>query len=182
MAVAEQWRSVVGWEGFYEVSDHGRVRSVDRVIHYVIHGGAATKTLVGQIMKLATHTHGYAQVSMRRQGFVQTRLVHALVLEAFVGPAPNGMEGCHDDNDKFNNRLTNLRWDTHKANCEDRTRHGVQVMGETCGQAVLTEVDVASIRDRAAEGILSNKEIADIFGTTGSNIGHIVKRRSWKHI
>lgn len=53
-----------------------------------------------------------------------SRRVHLLVLEAFVGPCPPGLEGCHTNGDGLDNKLTNLRWDTHAANMQDRLRHG----------------------------------------------------------
>ena len=178
--MSERWLPVVGFEGFYEVSDAGRVRSLDRVIWFERKGRPMRRTLVGQILTPCVHTHGYAQIVLSKDGEHTTRLIHAVVLEAFVGAPPEGMEGCHEDNDKWNNCLSNLRYDTHLENSRDRIRHGVQTRGETAGHAVLTEDDVRRIRTLA--GTIDNKEIGARFGITGSNVGYILKRKTWKHI
>jgi hypothetical protein len=67
---------------------------------------------------------GYLYVNLKRVGSQSQRAVHRLVLEAFVGPCPPGMEGCHNDGDQLNNRLDNLRWDTPSNNKLDSVRHG----------------------------------------------------------
>lgn len=122
----EEWRPVVGWEGYYEVSDHGRVRSVDRVVSC---GGGRTRRHFGRILKEGNHRGKYAYVNLSRKDGTRTqraktRYVHQLVLEAFVGPCPRGMETCHADDDGFNNHLSNLRWDTSSQNAYDIVRNG----------------------------------------------------------
>lgn len=115
----ETWLPVVGWEGLYEVSDLGRVRSVERVVQF----GAQTRTVRSTILKPGRTTKG-ALFVMLSNGKAYNRRVHQLVLEAFVGPCPPGMEGCHWDDNKENNALVNLRWDTHSANMHDKVRNG----------------------------------------------------------
>lgn len=115
----ETWLPVVGREGLYEVSDHGRVRSVERVVQF----GAQTRTVKSTVLKPGKTTKG-ALFVMLSNGKAYNRRVHQLVLEAFVGPCPPGMEGCHWDDNKENNTLTNLRWDTHSANGLDAVRNG----------------------------------------------------------
>ncbi|MBN7395680.1 HNH endonuclease [Mycobacteroides abscessus subsp. abscessus] len=122
-ATREQWRPVVGFEGLYEVSDLGRVRTVPRLVSM----GRGYRTVPGRIRKYGhSTTHGYLIVGLSRPGKrrATTALVHRLVLEAFVGPCPDGMEACHFDGDKTNNRLPNLRWDTRRANQDDAIRIG----------------------------------------------------------
>lgn len=117
MTEVERWLPVVGFEG-YEVSDHGRVRGLDRL-------DAAGRRRTGQMLKPGPKRGGYRHVVLFSGGRGYDRCVHTLVLEAFVGPCPEGMEACHDpDWDTANNRLTNLRWDTRSANAYDRIRHG----------------------------------------------------------
>ena len=112
------WRPVVGYEGIYEVSDAGEVRSVPRVDT----GGNRRK---GRPIKQATDRKGYVRVTLHWAGRGMTKKVHHLVLEAFVGPRPPGAEGCHNDGRKGNNAVTNLRWDTASANALDNVRLGV---------------------------------------------------------
>ena len=111
--VVEEWRSVSGYPD-YEVSDQGRVRSFRR-------------NRQGQVLRVNRITNGYLQVNLYiGSGKGSRKLVHRLVLEAFVGPKPSGHEACHNDGDQTNNRLTNLRWDTPKNNARDVKLHGRQ--------------------------------------------------------
>jgi len=122
----ESWRAVVGFESGYEVSDLGRVRSITRTVP--CKGG--TRTVNGRIRKQAVTSVGYSIITMSVDNKLTTKLVHLLVLEAFVGPRPDGMEACHYDGNKTNNRLSNLRWDTKAANAEDAVRVGKRIRFE----------------------------------------------------
>jgi len=115
----ENWRSVVGFEGSYEVSDLGRVRSLDRII---IRKDGMHVSLKGKILKHSHNPKGYCQLILNPGN--NNRKIHTLVLEAFVGPAPPGLECRHADGDKTNNRLNNLSWGTGSENTLDRVRHG----------------------------------------------------------
>lgn len=118
----EEWRPVVGYEGYYEVSDHGNVRSLDRVVPK----GGHTQTVNGRALSPSTKPSGHMRVSIiGADREHRTRMVHQLVLDAFVGTCPDGMEGCHNNGDPSDNRLKNLRWDTRSANRRDRVAHGV---------------------------------------------------------
>lgn len=115
----EQWRPVAGHEGLYEVSDRGRVRSIDRTI---ICRNGTTSRRPGKMLKPQITPHGYRRITFgyrRGQQYVQS-----LVLTAFVGPRPAGLEACHNDGDPSNNMLSNLRWDTRISNMLDQVRHG----------------------------------------------------------
>jgi len=117
----EQWRPVIGFEKFYEVSDEGRVRSLDRKVRRR-HGLA---TLGGKMIRPWAINSGRLMIGLSGEDGVQRRaLVHHLVLEAFVGPCPPGQEGCHENGNYTDNRAVNLRWDTSKGNHADRRRHG----------------------------------------------------------
>lgn len=119
--MTEVWKSVVDIPG-YEVSSLGRVRSVDRVIEQVNRGGAmCQRRLKGRLLKCKPIAGGYRILNLSQQGTDNHRLVHRLVLEAFVGACPEGMECCHGDSNRAKNALSNLRWDTHQANCLERS-------------------------------------------------------------
>lgn len=115
------WRAAPGFEGHYEVSDDGRVRSVDRVI--TLKNGRTRKKR-GVELSPSVDEHGRLGVSLYLDGRQTRRRVHVLVLEAFVGPRPAGMEGCHNNGVVTDNRRTNLRWDTSSENRYDTVRHG----------------------------------------------------------
>lgn len=115
-------------------------------------------------------------------------MVHRLVLEAFVGPCPEGMEACHWDNNGLNCKLSNLRWDTPVNNQRDRIRHGTDNqgenprLGEECGWAVLTEKKVLRIRRLYKKGWGGYKRLGKRFRVDWSTIRDVVKRRHWNHI
>lgn len=118
---AERWRSTVGFEGHYEVSDHGRVQSVERQVRW---GATGTKRLPSAILQPYSGS-GCQRISLRRDGRNYMRSVHVLVAEAFIGPRPTPLHDCcHDDGNPCNNRLDNVRWDTKSANKQDQIRHG----------------------------------------------------------
>lgn len=110
------------------------------------------------------------------------QFIHRLVLLAFVGPCPEGMECCHGDGDPGNNTPSNLRWDSPKANAADAKRHGRTRHGESHGAAKLTAAQVRAIRDEYAAGSTSIVRLATGYGVTEGTIAHIVHRRKWKHI
>lgn len=121
--MTEQWKPALGWEGVYEVSDMGRVRSLDRTIDQ---RDGTSRFFPGQILK-QTGMNGYRTVGLHFAGKERRRTVHSLVLEAFTCERPTGMQACHYDGDRANNKLSNLRWDTVEGNARDKLRHGTNV-------------------------------------------------------
>lgn len=121
----EQWRTIPGFEGHYEASDLGRIRSLDRTVP---HGRVRAITVHGKILAPTMHK-GRPHLTLVRDGRRHQVAVHVLVLRAFRGPRPAGMEGCHGDGDATNNRLSNLRWDTSSANNRDQVQHCVHGNG-----------------------------------------------------
>ena len=119
--LTETWKPVLGYEGIYEVSDIGSVRSLDRIVKY---SNGREQRHPAKILKAGTLVHGYPTVCLAKNGTRKTRYVHSLVLESFVGERPIGMEACHRDDVSTNNRLTNLRWDTPSSNRQDIVRNG----------------------------------------------------------
>jgi hypothetical protein len=119
----EEWRPVVGWEDLYEISDEGRVRSLSRTTLFV---DGRTRHFEGKVLKpyRSPGPKRYFRVALTRGKQIRNVGVHLLVLEAFVGPCPDGKNGCHWNDDEADNRLVNLRWDTHSANMFDRVRNG----------------------------------------------------------
>lgn len=171
----EVWKPVVGYEGLYEVSSLGRVRSLPRDTKTGVRGG--------KVLSLkAKDKDGYSQIGLCREGSVRIRKVHTMVLEAHVGSRPAGTVGCHNDGDNSNNRLENLRWDTHAANSADKDTHGTLRKGETVPTAVVTEVQVREIRAHYAARRYTQRELANMYGIGYRGINSIVHRRTWRHI
>lgn len=117
MSIVETWRAVPGYEGTYEVSDLGRVRSLDRIKR----DGRRWR---GRMMRLITHERGYLMVKLCRDNACRMWFVHRLALMAFVGEAPTGYEARHLDGDSSNAALVNLAWGTPSENMLDQVRHG----------------------------------------------------------
>ena len=106
----EIWKPIANYQGRYEVSDQGRVRSL---LHNRI-----------RILSQSATSNGYLSVGLMSSTGRTTRRVASLVLEAFAGPRPEGMACCHNNGDRKDNRLNNLRWDTWSENMKDQYRHG----------------------------------------------------------
>lgn len=114
-----RWAEIPGFPQ-YEVSDSGQVRSKTRTIQ------CSNRVTVrqGKVLKPNRDSRNYLQVCLCDHTKRKTALVHRLVLEAFVGPAPEGKEACHINGDRQDNRLENLRWGTRSENTRDKMRHG----------------------------------------------------------
>lgn len=119
--MSERWLPVPGWEGYYSVSDHGRVRSDLRT---VINRNAKTMTVRERILRPGRAQSGHLHVMLYRDGRGTTAKVHQLVLLAFVGECPANSEGLHWDDNPGNNFLTNLRYGTKSDNRRDSVRNG----------------------------------------------------------
>lgn len=118
----EVWKPIPGWEQYYEASTHGRIRSLDR---FTIRSNGRPYRRKGRILKpWAHHRTGYLSVGLYIDTKSKRFLVHRLVLTTFVGEPPAGTECCHNNGNRADNRLENLRWDTKKANAQDTLKHG----------------------------------------------------------
>jgi hypothetical protein len=168
----ERWRDVPGYEGLYQVSNLGNVRS--------FHASYRPR-LRGDLLSPGPNTEGRATVVLYRDHARRTRLVHHLVLEAFVGPRPPGTEACHGPGGKTDNRLVNLAWDTHVKNEGDKARDGVSNRGERCGTAKLTAGIIADCKRRYAAGE-SQTALAREYGVTASAICEAVNGTKWSHL
>ena len=176
----EIWRPVPDYEGLYEVSNLGQIRSVGRDVSNNRGGLRYMPDLV-----LTPHINakrgGYRSVTLSKDGSKKTVYLHLTVPSVFVGPRPSPeMEGCHGDGDPSNNRLDNLRWDTPVNNAADRKLHGTQVHGENSNKAVITADQVREIRRRAADE--SFTRIASDLGISRQQVARIARGEQWQHV
>ena len=177
----EIWRSVAGFDGIYEISNAGRVRSVPRVVAV---SGSVLRPYVRRvrerILRASPGEYGHLSVTLWREHVKTIARVHVLVLEAFVGPRPEGLYGCHDDGCASNNHLANLYWGTPKQNAADRVRHGTHQQGSQIPWAKFTEADVARIR--SLKGRVSQSKLAAEYGVRQGHISRVMNGRQWRHV
>lgn len=119
----EEWKPIVGYEGLYEVSNMGGVKSLPRI---VTRSDGRTRTIPERVKKASINAQGYVCVHLHKNGVGVVHTVHSLVMAAFVGPRPEGYDVCHHNDDRSDPRLENLRYDTRRENSMDavkRNRH-----------------------------------------------------------
>lgn len=175
----EFWRAIPGFEGLYEVSTHGRVRSLQSR-----YKASKYNHVYGHARILSPRIcRRYYTVPLSKDGKRYPRRIHHLVLEAFVGPRPSGHVCNHKDGNALNNVLSNLEWVTWQRNAEDSVERGTKFIlsGEAHHWTRFTVPQIHVIRQLAADG-LSYGEIARLFSTDTRNISRIVRRINWKHI
>jgi len=183
------WRPITGYEGLYEVSSEGNVRRVPSVLR----DGRKWK---GRVLVQHIDKHGYANVTLSRDNVKVKLRVHVLVCEVFHGPRPEARFAAHNDGNSLHNWPDNLRWATREENEADKIRHGTRAQGATSGHytkpestprgeahgcAVLDEAAVREIRATAGKTV-SCYSIAKKFHVSKTNIRHILRRKTWKHI
>jgi HNH endonuclease/NUMOD4 motif-containing protein len=160
--VEERWRSVPGWEGFYEASSHGRVRRV------------------AFVLRAPPSAAGYPTVTLSAPGRRRRSHVHQLVALAFMGE-PNGRDVNHKDAVKANAHLENLEYVTRQQNIRHAIENGLwDHAGEKNTGAKLTELDVKEIRAMRESGV-KIKDLMPMFGVGRSAISQIANRKRWKH-
>ena len=178
----ELWRPCVGWEGFYEVSDHGRIRSL-----FINRHKRPIRRTVPRILKQHKNKLGYKSCSFVTHGVngkrrKATQNVHSLVLLAFCGSRPENHVCGHRDGNPSNNHLSNLQWITYVENERDKRLHGRNLPGSKNHQAKLTEKAVVKMRAEFAAGEYEPKELAKRYGVSAAVTYKILNRKSWCHV
>jgi hypothetical protein len=171
----EIWKPIISYDGLYEASTYGRVKS------FIGRYGIKER-----ILKLTKDKNGYLHVLLFKNKSRKYFSVHRLILETFMGSCPLGMECRHLDGNPSNNRLDNLKWGTKIENRADRKLHGTEYNGNQKGinnpMSKINDWIVRIIRQLLKEGKLYQREIAKIFGLDQSSISYIKNRKIWKHI
>ena len=173
----EVWQPVRGWEGLYEVSSLGRVKTVARSVPCVFNGTLSTRSVPERLKKQRVHPNGYWLVNLEAQGKKQTRYVHCLVAEAFLGPRPAKHDVCHGPAGQKVNTVENLRYGTRKENLKDRDRDGTHQRGKQGPGAKLTEAQVREIKKQ--KGMRTSAEVAADYGVSFSTVCMIWRGVTW---
>lgn len=164
----EEWRPVVGYEGWYEVSNLGRVRRVRAGAH----------THAGRLRTATPDDKGYPQLDLYKNGKGKHYSVHCLVAYAFLGPCPTGYEVNHKDRNPANPQLSNLEYVTKSQNSRHAFEHGrIPLRGEEVGNAKLTGLAVLAIRNSTE----SQSALAARYGVSQLTIRRVRLGDVWKH-
>jgi hypothetical protein len=182
----EVWRWIPGYEGIYKVSDHGRVWMVGRT--YEAWNGQVWCKFIRKAKMVKQHEGPkvkYKLVKLQKDKDGRSWMVHRLVLMAFIGPRPDGMEACHFDGDPANNKVENLRWDTSLNNQRDRIRHGRTTKGkhvnagEDNGQAKLSYEIAEQIRREYIPRRMPMRMFAKKYGVCEAVVHDIIHGILW---
>lgn len=172
----EQWLPIDGFPG-YEVSNLGRVRT------WRDFRGNPFGRNTPHILKLRRNAKrgNYLAIDLVRDRKYHRKLIHSLVLNAFVGPKPEGMECRHLDGDPGNAKVSNLAWGTPTQNHADKRCHGTSNAGSRNPMAKLTAQDVRSIRELSKTG-MSQRLIAKQFGISQPAVSNVLTNHRWSEI
>lgn len=165
--MTEEWRPVVDFEGWYEVSNLGRVK---RLV-------GARSTRAGRILVGSINGRGYPIVSLHVSGRRTDKAVHQLVAAAFLGPRPSGTEINHIDSDRASAAASNLEYVTHQQNIAHAGRRMARV-GAGHPMAKLSEQDVISIRSHKK----GSRSLAAQYGISYATMSDIRSGRRWAHV
>jgi hypothetical protein len=170
----EVWLPVVGFEGLYEVSDQGRVKSLAR------RDATGLRRIAERILKPYLNIHGYWQVRLHKEGRSKNFRVHVLVAAAFLGPKPEGLVICHGPGRKQDNRPCNLSYKTQSENCLDKHRDGTAQIGERSSKTSLTEAQVRYVRRELVNAPLGTAlRLSRELGVSHSTIYRLKNKHTW---
>lgn len=164
--ITEEWRQIFEWPE-YEVSNLGRIRRKS----------AAMGATVGAIINPWKTKNKYLAVGLSRKSVVKTKLVHRLVAETWIGSV-NGMDVCHNNGIRHDNRLENLRIDTRKGNMKDIYKHDTHIRGERCGTNKYSEVLMRQIKKEINSGGVI-RQIAFKHGIPPPTLYAVAKGKIW---
>lgn len=168
--MVEIWKDIVNYEGFYQVSNMGRVKS----FNYMNTG--KEKIIIG------FNGRGYKRIVLFKNGKHKHMQIHRLVGIAFIPNPDNKPCINHIDGNKSNNRADNLEWCTPKENIEHAVKNGKFKTGENHQTSKLTEKQILEIRSLYATGYYSHRNLANLYNVDHSQIRNIIIRKHWKNI
>jgi len=180
MSNEEIWKDIEGYEGFFMVSNQGRVKSLDRVIEHPNHGLCLIK---GKLRKLPINDKGYHKVGLNKDGKTKKFSVHRLVAQAFIPNPESKPQVNHIDGVKTNNNVSNLEWVTNYENAYHAIDMGLHNnKGARNGNSKLNRDDVKSIRSKYKSSTYTLDELCKFYKCSKSNLSLIVNNKTWKHI
>ncbi len=178
----EEWKAVPGYASIYQVSNLGRVRSLDRKVNAALKQ-QDFRLISGKVLMNREDIKGRAYVHLCLQGRKSTYRVHTLVALAFLGNRPEGLVICHNNGNNSDNRLFNLRYDTPTNNAKDMERHGTKQEGERHHAAKLTNEEARKVIELLNDGQLTHSEIIKLVpSATRDIVKDISRSKTWKSL
>lgn len=179
----EEWRDIPGYEGYYQASTRGRLKSLTRIICLKANGRqkAHKKEIRARLLKFNLD-NTYLLVSLNKNGKSKIFTVHELTALTFIGPRPNGKKGeniRHIDNNPHNNHYRNLAYSSSKRNHVDKNKSDTRNYGERNNTTKLSFQDVGKARKLKATIALSNKCISEMFNISPPAMFDILKGKNW---
>lgn len=174
-----EWRAIKGYEGLYEVSNTGLVKSLEKRVD----SGKCHRRWRVQILSHGTDSKGYLRVSLSKNGVTKTHKIHRLVAQAFIPNPDNLPQVNHIDGNKTNNRVDNLEWCSQSENMRHACKTGLKRNdGEFNTQSKLTEADVRYIRAvyKARDKEFSTVALAKKYGVHRKTISRVVTGKYWR--
>ena len=171
------WKDINDFEGLYQISDDGQVKSLTRPIEDRV---GHRYTLSGRILKLNVIKNGYLVVYLSRDGVVYPKYVHALVAEAYI-PNPDGLPVVnHKNGNKKDCSVDNLEWATYSSNNQHAYDTGLKPKGSDFYNARLTEQDVKEIRQLGK--YTTYEEIASKYNVNKATVRDVLLNRTWRNV
>lgn len=170
------WKDIKGFEGYYQISEYGEVKSLSR---YIQKYGKKHLTK-DKILKPYKAGRGYFAVSFRKNNKTYRKYIHQLVGECYVNNINNLPILNHKDGNKENNYYRNLEWTTYSGNNQHAYDSNLKDRGEKFYNAILSENDVKEILNNGKYTTYQN--IADKYGVSKATIRDVLIRKTWKHI
>lgn len=172
--MTEIWKPIPGYEGKYEVSSMGRVKSLARTCKLT------GRTVSERVLKSLLSGNGYAQVCLWKDGVSKRVLVHRVVMEAFVGPCPEDLIVLHGPRGKHDNTLESLSYGTRSKNAkEDKIRDGTHIYGSRTYNAIMNETIVAEMIHLKRHG-WTYKDLSAYYKIKHRTIKAAVTGMTWK--
>jgi len=179
----ELWKDIIGYEGVYQISNKGKIRSLDRLLNT---SNNSFRSCKGQFLKTKLDKYGYLAIGLSCNQHIKWYTIHRLVSIVFIPNPENKPTVNHKDGNKQNNNDWNLEWNTWLENSQHAVktglREGAVKVGEDNNLAKLKEKDVLFIRENYNKKSCNLQVLADKFHVSVSNISQIKNHKHWKHI
>lgn len=179
----ETWKSIKGFDGLYEVSNTGRVRTLK---HRIVRNNGRVLDIPQREIKGSKDTKGYYQVELKKEGKRNIKFVHRLVAETFIENNENKQQVNHKDGNKENNDVSNLEWVTCKENIHHAWKNQLNkpCVGENHGNHKLTDDAVGYIKEhyKPRDKEYGARALARKFNVSPYPVMQVVHGKGWKHI